>query len=93
MHKEKVDMILREKTQNKELKANQIRTKLKDMQHKRKLENRLNKKAYYAMIAYMRARSVRVVQPELPSSSEIAILEVFKKLVESGWIVKQPEFR
>lgn len=41
------------------------------------------------MLEYIkkRAKEERV----MPAQNEIKILEVFKKLVESGWIVRQPE--
>jgi hypothetical protein len=32
-------------------------------------------------------------EPYLPQPKEIALLEVFKKLTESGWIVKLEEFK
>lgn len=44
------------------------------------------------MIHYLSQRS-RGVIPILPNQLEISILEVFKKLTESGWIVKLAEFK
>lgn len=35
----------------------------------------------------------RVHLSTLPSPMEIQLLEVFKKLTESGWIVRKAEFR
>ena len=34
----------------------------------------------------------KAINAVLPNQLEISVLEVFKKLTESGWIVKLPEF-
>lgn len=94
MQKEKIDLILMEKIAEKggELKSSEIRTILKNVQAKRKIENKRNMKTYFSMIEYLTQRTENVDQI-LPQQLEISILEVFKKLTESGWLVKLAEFR
>ena len=52
MQKEKIDLILMEKIAEKggELKSSEIRTILKNVQAKRKIENKKNMKTYFSMI-------------------------------------------
>ena len=44
------------------------------------------------MIEYLQKRSMGI-SAVLPQQQEIALLEVFKKLTESGWIIKLNEFK
>ena len=60
------------------------------MQATRKTENRRNNSTYYAIVDYIKDRTTKKI---MPSQAELQILEVFKKLTESGWIVKLPEIR
>jgi hypothetical protein len=75
-----------------EIKSSEIRSMLKNVQQKRKVENRRNTKAYFLMINYMTQRTESIYSV-LPQQLEISFLEVFKKLTESGWIVKLAEFK
>ena len=72
-----------------DLKQTQIRHKLTEVSHKRKAENAYQKNAYKKLLDYIKKRAddERIT----PGQKEIQVLEVFKKLVESGWIVRQPE--
>lgn len=49
-------------------------------------------KAYYKVIDFIKDRS-KGIDALLPTKSEIQVLEVFKKLTESGWIVRKAEFK
>ena len=51
-----------------------------------------NMKANYNVIDFIRDRS-KGIDAKLPSRKEIQVLEVFKKLTESGWIVRRAEFK
>ena len=64
MQKEKIDLILMEKSADKggELKSSEIRTILNNVQAKRKVENKRNMKAYFSMIEYLTARTESVDQ-------------------------------
>ena len=59
MQKEKIDLILMEKIADKggELKSSEIRTILKNVQAKRKIENKRNMKTYFSMIEYLTERT------------------------------------
>lgn len=57
----------------------------------RKQENSRNLKAYFSVIDFIKGRQ-KGVDNVLPTKEEIQILEVFKKLTESGWLVKKVEF-
>jgi hypothetical protein len=93
MQQEKVDLILFEQTgQGRDVQSSKVRQMLKAVQTNRKVENKRNMRAYFQMIQYLSQRS-KGVTPVLPAKQEISVLEVFKKLTESGWIVKLPEFK
>ncbi len=64
MQKEKIDLILMEKIAEKggELKSSEIRTILKNVQAKRKIENKRNMKTYFSMIEYLTERTEGVDQ-------------------------------
>jgi len=64
MQKEKIDLILMEKSADKggELKSSEIKTILNNVQAKRKVENKRNMKAYFSMIEYLTARTESVDQ-------------------------------
>lgn len=95
MQKEKIDLILLEKLKtekpNQDIKSSHIREALKDVQASRRVDNKRNTAAYFKMIKFLSKRHKK--ENELPQDKEIAMLEVFKKLTESGWIVKLPEFK
>lgn len=69
-----------------------MRDVLANVHVQRKQDNTRNMKAYFTMIDYIKNRS-KGIDSQLPAKNEIQILEVYKKLTESGWIVKTAEFK
>ncbi len=65
---------------------------MEEVHGERKQENSRNIRAYYSVIDFIRDRS-KGIDAELPTKEEIQVLEVFKKLTESGWVVKKAEFQ
>lgn len=65
-----------------DLKQTQIRQKLTEVSQRRKADNQQQKTAYKSLLEYIKRRK------DPPGQKEIQVLEVFKKLVESGWIVR-----
>jgi len=63
-----------------------------EVQKKRKADNLKNIRAYQHMIDFIHTRAYQKIKV-LPGSKEIQILEVFKKLTESGWIVQKAEVK
>lgn len=68
-----------------------MKEKLEQVHNQRKRDNSRNMKAYFKIIDFIKDRS-KGIDAVLPTKFEIQILEVFKKLTESGWIVKKTEF-
>jgi len=65
--------------------VNQIRNQLVTVSTKRKQDNKKQLLAYKKLLEYIKKR-VRTEKIS-PSTLEIQVIEVFKKLTESGWIV------
>jgi tRNA splicing endonuclease len=91
LQKEKIDLILLEKGSKDDLTVSQIRSELIQNKNQRRQQNEKNRKAVMLMLEYVKKRSH--TENLIPQTEEIQILEVFKKLSESGWTVDVKELK
>lgn len=72
-----------------DLEINEVHRKLQKVSGHRKTENMQQRQAYKHLLEFIQQRAQ--CEHVMPGQNEIQIIEVFKKLVESGWIVREPE--
>jgi hypothetical protein len=84
----KIDIIINDLLE----KGNTIQTELKQVQKRRQVVNKINNRAYYAMVNWLGLRA-KAIETVMPNQKEVAFLEVYHILVQSGWIVSFAEFK
>ena len=70
----------------------QIKNALVQVQVGRKRDNQKNIKALNCILDFIKNRK-EFGSVVIPTQHEIQFIEVFKKLTESGWIIKLPEVK